>query len=78
MTSKKSEKTNAKGKLRRLAKVIKKKILKTASEAKRDAIAEETETFLRAGHEIDQIPEGASGLDPMGRGKHKTHRQQKK
>lgn len=58
--------------------MIKKKTLKTSSEAKRDAIAEETETFLRAGHEIDQIPDGVSGLDPMGRGKPTTHGQQKK
>ena len=78
LPSKKREKQNAKEKLRRLAKVIKKKTLKTSSEAKRDAIAEETETFLRAGHEIDQRPDGVSGLDPMGRGKPTTHGQQKK
>ena len=57
--------------------MIKKKILKTSSEAKRGEIAEETEAFLSAGHEIDQIPNGVSGLDPMGRGKPTTHGQQK-
>ena len=58
--------------------MIKKKTLKTSSEAKRDEIAEETETFLSAGHEINHIPNGVSGLDPMGRGKPTTHGQQKK
>jgi len=57
--------------------VTKKNTLKTSSEAKRDAIAEETETFLRAGHEINRIPYGVSGLDPMGRGKPTTHGQSK-
>ena len=46
--------------------MIKKKTLKTSSEAKREEIAEETETFLSAGHEINYIPYGVSGLDPMG------------
>ena len=77
MPSKKRKKLNAIGKLRRLCQVIKKKILKTSSEAKRGEIAEETEAFLSAGHEIDQIPDGVSGLDPMGRGKPTTHGQQK-
>jgi len=58
--------------------VIKKKTPKTLSEAKRDAIVEETKAFLSAGHEIDQIPDGVSGLDPMGRGKPTTHGQHKK
>jgi hypothetical protein len=57
--------------------VIKKKTLKTSSDAKRDEIAEETEVFLKAGHEINQIPYGVSGLDPMGRGKPTTHGQKK-
>jgi hypothetical protein len=57
--------------------VIKKKTLKTSSDAKRDEIAEETEVFLKAGHEINQIPSGVSGLDPMGRGKPTTHGQKK-
>ena len=57
--------------------MIKKKTLKTSSEAKRDEIAEETETFLSAGHEINHIPYGVSDLDPMGRGKPITHGQQK-
>ena len=77
MPSKKRKKLNAIGKLRRLCQVIKKKTLKTSSEAKRGEIAEETEAFLSAGHEIDQIPDGVSGLDPMGRGKPTTHGQQK-
>ena len=77
MPSKKRKKLNALEKLRRLCQVIKKKILKTSSEAKRGEIAEETEAFLSAGHEIDQIPDGVSGLDPMGRGKPTTHGQQK-
>lgn len=77
MPSKKRKKLNAIEKLRRLCQVIKKKILKTSSEAKRGEIAEETEAFLSAGHEIDQIPDGVSGLDPMGRGKPTTHGQQK-
>ena len=58
--------------------MIKKKTLKTSSDAKRDEIAEETEVFLKAGREINQIPYGVSGLDPMGRGKPTTHGQQKK
>jgi len=58
--------------------VIKKKAPSASSEAKREAIAEETETFLRAGHEINRIPYGVSGLDPMGRGKPTTHGQGKK
>ena len=78
MPSKKREKQNALGKLTRPTKVIKKRTQKTSSEAKRDAIAEETKAFLSAGHEIDQIPDGASGLDPMGRGKPTTHGQRKK
>ena len=78
MPSRKRKKLNAIGKLRRLSKVIKKKTPKTSVEAKRDAIAEETEAFLRAGHEISHIPDGVSGLDPMGRGKPTTHGQQKK
>jgi len=77
LPSKKRKKLNAIEKLRRLCQVIKKKILKTSSEAKRGEIAEETEAFLSAGHEIDQIPDGVSGLDPMGRGKPTTHGQQK-
>ena len=77
MPSKKRKKLNAIEKLRRLCQVIKKKILKTSSEAKRGEIAEETEAFLSAGHEIDQIPDGVSGLDPVGRGKPTTHGQQK-
>ena len=77
MPSKKRKKLNAIGKLRRLCQVIKKKTLKTSAEAKRGEIAEETEAFLSAGHEIDQIPDGVSGLDPMGRGKPTTHGQQK-
>jgi len=78
LPSRKRKTLNAIGKLIRLAKVIKKNTLKTSSEAKRDAIAEETETFLRAGHEINRIPYGVSGLDPMGRGKPTTHGQSKK
>ena len=74
----KREKPNALRKQTRPTKVIKKKTLKTSSEAKRDEIAEETETFLSAGHEINHIPYGVSGLDPMGRGKPTTHGQQKK
>jgi hypothetical protein len=58
--------------------VIKKKTLQTSSDAKRDEIAQETETFLRAGHEINRIPYGVSGLDPMGRGKPTTHGQSRK
>jgi len=58
--------------------VIKKKTPKTSSEAKRDQIAEETETFLNAGNAISHVPCGVSGLDPMGRGKPTTHGQQKK
>jgi len=58
--------------------VIKKKTLQTSSDAKRDEIAQETETFLRAGHEINRIPDGVSGLDPMGRGKPTTHGQSRK
>ena len=78
MPSKKREKPNALRKQTRPIKVIKKKTPKTSAEAKRNAIAEETETFLRAGHEISHIPDGVSGLDPMGRGKPTTHGQQKK
>jgi len=78
LPSKKRKKLNAIGKLRRLSKVIKKKTLKISSEAKRAEIAEETESFLRAGHEINRIPYGVSGLDPMGRGKPTTHGQSKK
>ena len=58
--------------------MIKKKTLQTSSDAKRDEIAQETETFLRAGHEINRIPDGVSGLDPMGRGKPTTHGQSRK
>ena len=58
--------------------MIKKKTLQTSSDAKRDEIAQETETFLKAGREINQIPYGVSGLDPMGRGKPTTHGQHKK
>ena len=78
MPSKKRKKLNAIGKLRRLCQVIKKKTPKTSTEAKRNEIAEETEVFLRAGHAIDHIPSGVSGLDPMGRGKPTTHGQHKK
>ena len=77
MPNKKREKPSGLGNLRRLTKVIKKKATQTSAEAKRDAIAEETETFLRAGREISHIPDGVSGLDPMGRGKPTTHGQQK-
>ena len=58
--------------------MIKKKTLQTSSDAKRDEIAQETEVFLKAGREINQIPYGVSGLDPMGRGKPTTHGQHKK
>ena len=58
--------------------MIKKKTPKISSEAQRDAIAEEIATFLKAGNEINHIPSGVSGLDPMGRGKPTTHGQQKK
>ena len=58
--------------------MIKKKTLQTSSDAKRDEIAQETETFLKAGREINQIPYGVSGMDPMGRGKPTTHGQNKK
>ena len=57
--------------------MIKRKTLKTSSEAKRGEIAEETEAFLGAGQEVDQIPNGVSGLGPRGRGKPTTHGQQK-
>ena len=53
--------------------MTKKKSIKTSSEAKRELIAKETEAFLKAGHEIRNIPYGVSGLDPMGRGKPVTH-----
>ena len=76
--SKKREKPNALRKQTRPTKVVKKKTPKTSAEAKRDAIAEETEIFLRAGHKISRIPDGVSSLDPMGRGKPTTHGQQKK
>lgn len=78
MPNKKRKKPSALKKARRTTKVIKKKALKTSSDAKRDEIAEETEVFLKAGHEINQIPYGVSGLDPMGRGKPTTHGQHKK
>ena len=78
LPSRKRKTLNAIGKLIRLAKVIKKNTLKTSSEAKRDEIAQGTETFLKAGREINQIPYGVSGLDPMGRGKPTTHGQHKK
>lgn len=58
--------------------MTKKKAQETSSEAKRNAIAEETKMFLQAGHEINQIPYGVSGLDPTGRGKPKTHIQREK
>ena len=58
--------------------MIKKKTLQTSSDTKRDEIARETETFLKAGSEINQIPYGVSGLDPMGRGKPTAHGQNKK
>jgi DNA-directed RNA polymerase specialized sigma subunit len=78
LPNKKRKKPSALKKARRTTKVIKKKTLKTSSDAKRDEIAEETEVFLKAGHEINQIPYGVSGLDPMGRGKPTTHGQHKK
>ena len=74
----KRKKPGALKKARRTSKVIKKKTLQTSSDAKRDEIAQETETFLKAGREINQIPYGVSGLDPMGRGKPTTHGQHKK
>ena len=77
MPSKKRKKPSASKKASRTTKVIKKKTLKISSDAKRDEIAEETEVFLKAGHEINQIPYGVSGLDPMGRGKPTTHGQKK-
>ena len=58
--------------------MIKKKTPKISSEAQSDAIAEEIVTFLKAGNEINHIPSGVSGLDPMGRGKPTTHGQHKK
>lgn len=78
MPSKKKERPSASRKQTRPTKMMKKKTPKTSSEAKRVTIAEETEAFLSAGHEIDQIPDGVSGLDPMGRGRPTTHGQQKK
>ena len=77
LPSKKRKKPSASKKASRTTKVIKKKTLKISSDAKRDEIAEETEVFLKAGHEINQIPYGVSGLDPMGRGKPTTHGQKK-
>ena len=78
LPSKKRKKPSALKKTRRTRKVIKKKTLQTSSDAKRDEIAQETETFLKAGREINQIPSGVSGLDPMGRGKPTTHGHHKK
>ena len=78
MPNKKRKKPSALKKARRTTKVIKKKALKTSSDAKRDEIAEETEVFLKAGREINQIPYGVSALDPMGRGKPTTRGQHKK
>ena len=78
MPSKKRKKPNALKRARRTSKVIKKKTQQTSSDAKRDEIAQEIETFLKTGREINQIPYGVSGLDPMGRGKPTTHGQQKK
>jgi hypothetical protein len=77
LPSKKREKLSASKKTRRTMVVIKKKILKTSSDAKRSEIAEDTEVFLKAGREINQIPYGVSGLDPMGRGKPTTHGQKR-
>ena len=58
--------------------MVKKKAPKASSEAKRDEIAEEIVAFLKAGREINHIPYGVSGLDPMGRGKPTTHGQNNK
>lgn len=49
--------------------MIKTKTPKLSTDAQRDSIAEETEAFLKAGHKIEQIPDGVSGQDPHGRGK---------
>ena len=73
MPSKRSKKPSAVRKLQGLSNVTKKKSIKTSSEAKRELVAKETEAFLKAGHEIRNIPYGVSGLDPMGRGKPVTH-----
>ena len=67
--SKRSEKPSASRKLRRLTSMIKTKTPKLSTDAKRDSIAEETKAFLKAGHKIEQIPDGVSGQDPYGRGK---------
>ena len=67
--SKRSEKPSASRKLRRLTSMIKTKTRKLSTDAKRDSIAEETKAFLKAGHKIEQIPDGVSGQDPYGRGK---------
>ena len=55
--------------------MTKKKSIKASSEAKRELIAKETEAFLKAGHEIKNIPNGVSGQDPKARGKPVTHGQ---
>ncbi len=55
--------------------MTKKKPLKASSDTKRELIAKETQAFLKAGYEINHIPYGVSGLDPMGRGKPVTHGQ---
>ena len=75
MLSKKNKRPSALKKLRRLGNVTKKQSTKASSEAKRGLIAKETEAFLKAGHEIKNIPYGVSGLDPMARGKPVTHGQ---
>ena len=67
--SKRSEKPSASRKLRRLTSMIKTKTPKLSTDAKRDSIAEETKAFLKAGHKIEQIPDGVSGQAPYGRGK---------
>ena len=78
LPSKNRKKPNALKKARGTSELIKKKTLKTSSDEKRNEIAQETETFLKAGREINQIPYGVSGLDPMSRGKPTTHGQHKK
>ncbi len=39
------------------------------SAGRRKALADDIERFLKAGNEIEQIPDGVSAQDPQGRGK---------
>lgn len=69
LQSKKNATQKNLGRPTRQKKVKKKLQVETTAAVRRDALADDIDRFLKAGNEIQYIPNGVSSQDPQGRGK---------